>query len=444
MSVLTKFINACKDGEKEEARLLYEQDPAVINQSDTYDWDRTGLIASLSGEHFSITEWLLSLPGLDTNFYTQDWTALHIACLHHRSIAPLEIVKKLVELSSWDTINKRDDEGQTALDLDLGDDDGVTKNGEYLFCLGAEGSRVVTNNKTIQEFIDVCGKGDIKKAKSLYEHDHQIINKENYQIDASLCQHNWEYSSVTGLMQSFSEVKHSLARWLLERPELNTNFISHDGTTILQHACKMNDDDTPLDIIIQLTKLCSWETVNRKDRWGDTALDYAVIYRNTSAALYLSWLGAECKEENRNCCYTGERSSRVKHTFTAVTLQTWIETGCQQEAQYWAVVANDAQALNQLARMENITMDTENLKALAKQYNHQKIFSVWGELASLTILAWEVCVSSPALHRPGTAMPELNLASYRDTLHLLCRRAKSQNYNQEEQLLPYGENNSAM
>ena len=46
--------------------------------------------------------------------------------------------------------------------------------------------------------------------------------------------------------------------------------------------------------------------------------------------LNLSWLGAECDEKNRR--------------YTEVTLHTWIKEGCQQEAQYWAVAANDVNA----------------------------------------------------------------------------------------------------
>ena len=56
-------------------------------------------------------------------------------------------------------------------------------------------------------------------------------------------------------------------------------------------------------------------------------MDWAVRFINTSADLYLSWLGAECEERNRK--------------YREVTLQTWIEAGCPQEAQYWAVAANN-------------------------------------------------------------------------------------------------------
>ena len=51
--------------------------------------------------------------------------------------------------------------------------------------------------------------------------------------------------------------------------------------------------------MIVLVRLSSWETVNLKTRLGDTALDWAALLNHTSAALYLSWLGAKCKEENR-------------------------------------------------------------------------------------------------------------------------------------------------
>ena len=46
--------------------------------------------------------------------------------------------------------------------------------------------------------------------------------------------------------------------------------------------------------------------------------------------------------------------------------QTWIEAGCKQEAQYWAVAANDVEALRSLARMQDVIMDRENLQSLAK------------------------------------------------------------------------------
>ena len=75
---------------------------------------------------------------------------------------------------------------------------------------------------------------------------------------------------------------------------------------------------TQLNIVMSLARLSSWETINMVDFEDSTALDYTVRSNQTSAALYLSWLGAECKEENR------------KYEHKEVTLQTWIDEGCQQ------------------------------------------------------------------------------------------------------------------
>ena len=225
-------------------------------------------------------------------------------------------------------------------------------------------------------------------------------------------------AGFTSLLNSLNNRSHSFTRWLLSVPEIDTN-ISDEGLGALHVAA---DISVPMDILVKISKLSTWETINRKNSSGETALDWAVQRNNTSAALYLSWLGAECREENRNCYSTGYLRNRVKHTFTVVTLQTWIEAGCQQDAQFWTVAANNIEALK-TQRMENVILDTEKLKALAKQFNHQKICSVWGELASLASLAWEeLWHSSTALHRPTTALPELNPASYRETLHLLCFR----------------------
>ena len=111
-----------------------------------------------------------------------------------------------------------------------------------------------------------------------------------------------------------------------------------------------------------------------KDSWGDTALDCAVMRINTSAALYLSWLGAECKEEN------------IK--YSEVTLQTWIEAGwvCQQEAQYWAVAANNINALKDLVDVENVKLDRPKLSKLAKLFDHRE---TWSYVTNLQNLCWE-------------------------------------------------------
>ena len=85
-------------------------------------------------------------------------------------------------------------------------------------------------------------------------------------------------------------------------------------------------------------------------------LDYADMYGHASIALYLAWLGADCKPFHL----------RVGQ----VTFQTWVDEGYQQQAQYWAVSADDSEALDSLATTENVEMDVKNLRNLAKFYNH--------------------------------------------------------------------------
>ena len=161
---------------------------------------------------------------------------------------------------------------------------------------------------SVEEFITKCVAGDESEAKSMVERDPGLHNKQDSE--------GW-----TGLMEALRYKRHSLSRWLLSLPGLDTNLRNKWNDTALNLACYY---DAPLDIVIALVRLSSWETVNRKGiNGGTTALDYAIQYNNTSAALYLSWLGAECKEENRK--------------YREVTVQTWIEAGFQQEAQYWAV-----------------------------------------------------------------------------------------------------------
>ena len=69
-------------------------------------------------ERHSVTRWLLSLTELDTDICDEwDYTPLHSACYRG---APLDIVIALTKRSSWETVNKRDSEGVTPLDLAVG------------------------------------------------------------------------------------------------------------------------------------------------------------------------------------------------------------------------------------------------------------------------------------------------------------------------------------
>ena len=119
---------------------------------------------------------------------------------------------------------------------------------------------------------------------------------------------------MTGLMMALYNKRHSLCRWLLSLPGLDTSLRDEYNSTALHLACGCG---APLDIVIALVRLSSWKTVNMKDSVGETALDWAVQKNNTSAALYLSWLGAE-----------------------EVTLQTWTSRVSKLDSLCWAIAAN--------------------------------------------------------------------------------------------------------
>ena len=216
-------------------------------------------------------------------------------------------------------------------------------------------------------FIFKCQKGEENDVKILVGNDPDIINRQ-------------DIVGRTGLMFSLGYNHFALSKWLLGLPWLKSDMKTDLSFTALHYAF-FPATPTPLEIVILITKLSNWETVNMKDIDGDTALDLASQDGKTSAMLYLSWLGVECREENRR--------------YREVTLHTWIEAGCQQEAQFWAVAANNVEALKMLSRMENVTLDRKKLRSLAKLLNQR---NVWSHVTSLASLAWEtVQQSTPAL-----------------------------------------------
>ena len=112
MSGIKKFIKACNNGDEAEVKRLAGQDPILLNKQDQGGW--TGLMEALYDLHYSISRWLLGQIGLDTAVSNDDnRTALHFAC----RIAPLDIVVRLAELSSKQTIDQQDRWGDTALDM---------------------------------------------------------------------------------------------------------------------------------------------------------------------------------------------------------------------------------------------------------------------------------------------------------------------------------------
>merc|ERR1712025_994843 len=181
------------------------------------------------------------------------------------------------------------------------------------------------------KFFSVCANGDEREAKTIVERDPGIINKQD------------SINGSTGLMWALWKRHYSFTRWLLSLPGLDVNIRNVHNDIALEHAVTWN---APLDIMITLIKLSSWQTVNQKDSNGLTALDWAVLKNNTGLVLYLSWLGAECGKENQK--------------YKKVTWNTWVlevmrspEKGRQlfTESQYWAVAANDKKALMKVVRV---------------------------------------------------------------------------------------------
>ena len=229
------------------------------------------------------------------------------------------------------------------------------------------------------QFVAACKACDESEARTLYERDVGILNVVDRAggftpLMASLFPH-----------ESLPNITYSISRWLLSLPGLDPNICDGNNRAALQFACM--SDQTPLDVLIHLVKLTSWQTINMREYYGHTALDMLIQYNDknhgTSAALYLSWLGAECKEENRK--------------YREVSLQSWLEAGRHQDAQYWAVAANDINALKILESMKNVRLDRGKLRSLARLFDHRE---VWSYVTSLASLAWEeVEQSIPAMAR---------------------------------------------
>jgi len=197
------------------------------------------------------------------------------------------------------------------------------------------------------------------------------------------------------LISSLKYKCHSLTRFLLSVPgpgvdivnSLTRFLLGKDITPVIVAVAL----DAPLDILITIAKLSrsSKEAFYRMNPSAFFGTD-----RNTiSATIFLSWLGFEFEEEeDRNCWYSGLGEDKVRHNFTDVTLDTWRQAGCLQDAQFWAVAAADLGALKSLAAMKTeVKLDKVKLRKLAKLFNHRKI---WEYLSDLQSLAWERLVET--------------------------------------------------
>ena len=121
-------------------------------------------------------------------------------------------------------------------------------------------------------------RGDVREAKSIAEMDSGFHNKQDDE-------------GYTGLMLALAYRCHWLSRWLLSQPGLDTSLsLTSQAITALHYACLYQ---TPLDIVIVLVRLSSWETINKGcSLYGRIrrAVSIAFMKNHWNAALYLCWL----------------------------------------------------------------------------------------------------------------------------------------------------------
>jgi len=259
-------------------------------------------------------------------------------------------------------------------------------------------------------FVEACGNGDEKKARQLYDSDKSVLNRQDERDGG-------EIEGFTGLHNAFYKKHFSICRWLLSLPDIDVNLIDDVYFSSALHAAA--NVNAPFDLVISLAKFSSKETMNSKlhgSLHALTALDVAV-QKNLplpSIAIYLSWLGAECKEENRK--------------FSNVTLQTWLDAGCQQDAPMWAVAAKDLNALRQLAQMEGITVDKAILINLADMFGYQEIKAIIEDNSNLKIYSNQVfCDFEITLKEKSFPCHKIFLAKHSEPIRVLIEEKIRQN-----------------
>jgi len=221
-----------------------------------------------------------------------------------------------------------------------------------------------------ESFISACFTGDEDQAKEVYGSDHSVLNTTH------LFDNNGKILKLTGLMVALLGKHHSICRWLLSLPGIDTNIkAAVDSVEEYAAFCIAAARGAPLDLITSLARRASKEKTD-----GLTALDraagLAVEFKRTPTMIYLSWLGANL----------GEEHNRFGH----VTLQTWLDAGCQQDAPMWAVAANDLEALNQLANMKEVILDKPTLLNLTELFGHYEIMCYLEENHYLKIYSYQI------------------------------------------------------
>ena len=129
----------------------------------------------------------------------------------------------------------------------------------------------------------------------------------------------------TGLLMEALDGQHySITRWLLEFPKININIRGENNMTALHFAFLNKKIPAPFDIIVKLCKMSDSLNDVMESFFGEhsTALDLAVEEKNTAGTLHLSWLGAQCREENKNCYFTasgtGGQTEWIRHSLISV------------------------------------------------------------------------------------------------------------------------------
>ena len=269
---------------------------------------------------------------------------------------------------------------------------------------------IITSTVMSISFEEACGNGDEMKARQLFYCDKSVLNRREE-----------DTGGYTGLMNAFYGKHYSICRWLLSLPDIDVNLKDYvDGATALHAATSRN---APLDLVISLAKLASMETIDLKMFDGPaeisvTALEMAVDVANEeqhpSNAIYLSWLGAQCRDEN----------IRVSN----VTLQTWLDAGRQQDAPMWAVAAKDLKALDQLVKMEGITVDRDILLNLADLFGYQEIKAFLEENSNLKIYSKQVfCDFEITLKEKSFPCHKIFLAKHSEPIQALIEEKARQN-----------------
>jgi len=192
-------------------------------------------------------------------------------------------------------------------------------------------------------FYKACQDGNEEQAEELYDRDQSVLNEQSI-------------AGNTALMAALMSGQHTIARWLLSLSQIDVNIKAQGNYTALELAASFK---TPLDILIILAN-----PTTLSDGWISTtlsAIDLAEQSGQGNIALYLTWLGVELKENNE------------PNDYRMITLATWLEAGYLEDAQYWAVAANDVKSLITLKEEKNVTLNREKLLFLVKIFDRREI-----------------------------------------------------------------------